>query len=363
MGSFYVSPLPSGRWRVIQQTEKDGVRDQQTVPKEAYLALGLAADMSIEQAREQIKRINKDKTGDRLAAAKAARNHKFTEVQKSKYLPEELSAEYGAKLRDDNFGSDAHLNRLLSHWQTVQTMIAELEIEPREFEAEAKKIFKYFIEQAFSPDYCKKLLRILNGWGSFVCRKRGQHFEHIKKIPNQIRERIAEANEADTDTRGNKESSPLTAALLADYRKSLSVSQGNWLLVSFAFGLRPLEVDDATFRTEVDENGITIVWIYQSKLVGVPKADRWKPVPILDSIQEEALKAWAAGQLERPELGKGFTVYAGRKGFEQWMKDVYRQPFDAVSTMLGHKNVQRTYNNYRNKKVARYELPKKKESA
>ncbi len=161
---------------------------------------------------------------------------------------------------------------------------------------------------------------------------------------------------------------PLTAALLVSARKFLPVNQGNWLLVSFAFGARPLEVDDATYRTEVDSNGITIVWIYQSKLKGVPKADRWKPVPVFDPIQKEAIDVWTKDQIERPRtsklqednvLGEGFTVYAGRKGFEQWMKDSYKQPFDAVSVMLGHRNVQRTYNNYRNKKIARYELPKK----
>ncbi len=367
MSSFYVKKN-SKSWTLYEETYTSGVRSQDPVPKESYATLGFRVDMATDEAVARSKELNKTHSIERKSAAKAARRAKWKEVIESTFLPQKLAIEFGEKLRSDSFGSEMHNRRIQSHWVTIQGMIKELELDVSHFGDNSNKIFHYFVDQGWAYDYCNKLLRVLGQWGSFVCRKRGQHYEPVRKIPRNVRQKINESNREKrlSDTyRGNKESEPLTLELLKTARKDLDVKEGNWLLVSFAFGLRPLEVDLMNLRVEKDDKGTTIVWVYQTKLISLNEEDKWKPIPILQPIQKEALDIWKSGQIERPHaskiqdiLGVGFTLYAGRKGFENWLGGLGENLIN-ISLMLGHQSVDRTLKNYADKRVSRYTIKNK----
>lgn len=367
MSSFYVKKNRKS-WTLYEETYVMNVRSQEPVPKESYPTLGFRLDMSTDEAVARSKELNKTHTIERKSAAKAARRAKWKQVIESTFLPEKLAIEFGEKLRTDSFGSEMHNQRIQSHWVTIQELIKELELDASQLGDNSNKIFHYFVDQGWSYDYCNKLLRVMGQWGSFVCRKRGQHYEPIRKIPRNVRQKINEANRIrreDKDYTGNKQSDPLTLDLLQTARQNLSVEDGNWLTISFAFGLRPLEVDLRNFKTEVDDKGTTIVWVYQTKLINLPEKDRWKPIPVLQPIQSEALELWSEGAVERPSaselqdvLGVGFTLYAGRKGFEKWLGGLGENLIN-ISLMLGHQSVDRTLKNYADKKTARYSIKNK----
>jgi integrase len=321
--------------------------------------------MHVDDAKARCKQLNQSKSIERKSAAKAARKAKWKQVIESVYLPERDVLAFAEKLEDDNFGSDSHKARLLSHWSTVQKLIKDIEVDPKDFNDKQKKIYHRFIEERWSLDYTNKLIRIFNMWGSFVCRRRGQHFEPIEYPTGQIREKIVEANEERTFYRGNRPSAPLTPELLKTAREKLSIKKGNWLAISFAFGLRPLEVDEAEFTTELDENGVTIVIVYQSKLVHLKREDRYKRIPVQVELQKEALKLWQLGGVERPKtteiqsaVGPEYHLYAGRKGFEMWMSDL-GETIDNISFYLGHRSLKRTLDHYKNKKITKYSIVKK----
>jgi hypothetical protein len=348
MGSFFVTK---------------NKRERKLVPKEAYHALGISHDMDASEATVRIKQLNKKNRLEKSKIAAAARRVKHLDVVKSAYIPEDLAVKFGDKLIKDNMGSEEHGVRLIIRWKTVQNMIADLEIEPRDYADEFISFYKYFIRNEYSLDYATKLLRITNKFGYFVSKKTDTHFEPIPMPRGKYREAINDAHFESEEYRGP--SAPLTPRLLAKCRNKLPEKKGNWLLVSFAFGLRPVEVDDQNFRISNDKDGTTIVEVYQSKLVGVPKDERWKPIAIQTQLQTRALKVWQSGEIQRPHLndiqgilGEGFHLYAGRKGFEKWLRDL-GESFENVSLMLGHRKLDRTWKDYTNKKVARYSIKNK----
>jgi hypothetical protein len=366
MSSYYVR---KGRktWAVYEEIWANNDREQKLVPREAYLALGLRKDMSLDEAKVRVKELNQTHSIERQKAAKAVRNYKWNEIIESTFLPENVCREFADRIRTDNFGSEEHEQRLFSHWKTVQVMIKDLELDVSFYADNKNKVYKYFLSNEWSLDYCKKLLRIFNLWGSFVAKRRGQHFDPVPKMPSNIKELIVEANaSSEDDTPGNKESAPLTIPLLKKLRNDLPKSRANWCLISFALGLRPEEVDQREIKVEVDENGITVVSVYQSKLISLPRNKRWKLIAIQEEIQKEALDVWLSGEFERPNpkevqdvIGSRFTLYAGRKGFEGWQQSLGEELIK-ISLQLGHTNVNRTLRNYADKSIARYTVRKKK---
>lgn len=364
MSSFYVRPLPSGNFRVLEEVWTDGERGHKTVPKQAYQTLGFRPDMTVEEAKARVKQLNQAHTIERKKAAATARRLVSIKAVESVFMPENDCAEFFEKLKAKSFGNDTHNRKILSHWQYVQRMIAELQIEPIDYADESEQFVRYFIRQQNSLDYVKKLLRILNMWGYFICKKRGQSFEPIPAPKGKMRELI---NDTYVDSDGFVgESDPLSPTLLQNKRGLFTVS-GNfeWLFISVWFGLRPSEIDQCLtnpkyFQLKLDEKGTKILSVYQPKLTGIEREKRWKQIPILYPEQEQAIQFIEAGSFKRPiyktmwrVFDAAITLYGGRKNFEDMMIGKGHR-LEHVSAWMGHQNIQTTWGKYRNKKTVNY---------
>ncbi len=359
MASYFIRPNKSkSSWRLLEEIWKDGKKlSQLTVPKSAYEALGFSISMTIEQARLRVKQINAIKTIDKKKIVAAARRIEFDTVLESVYLPKNEALEFAEKLKKATFTNNIYENRILSHWKFVQKLISDIKIEPREYHRNSEIFYKYFIEKKISLDYSRKLLRIVNMWGNFICYKYGQFYSNISNPKGRIKEIVNDSYIDSENYRG--ESNPLNNELLFQ-KKDLLKSNGNfeWLFISIWFGLRPMEIDSLkdSKKYRIEHGKQKVLWVYQSKLTSVSRDKRWKGIPILYSEQEEALLFIESRNFKRPiykamrnAFGENITLYGGRKNFEDMMLDKGHRLED-ISMWMGHQNIQTTWGKYRNRK-------------
>ncbi len=346
--SFYVRSKTGVTWQVWETCYTNGQRSQEKVPVDVYRELGFNVKMSLAEARARAVELNLSKSRDKKAATKAARRSVDITLVKSLFVPENLSKEFYERLKEESFSTEKYTKKLLSHWQYVQRMLSELQIEPVEYADRAKAFYKYFMEHKTSLDYVRKLLRIINLWGAFVCKHRGQFYEPVALPKGHIKERIHEAYQSSPSYRGEAEA--LTEELLTKSKSKWKVP-GNyeWMFVSLWFGLRPSELE-AKRRVEGKH-----LWVYQAKLSSLPEAKRWKVIPILYPEQAEALEYLVDAKVRKPlaktikkVLGEGFGLYSGRKGFFDLMRS-RDHSLEKISAWMGHTNIQRTWEKYRNR--------------
>lgn len=362
MSSFSVRKLRSGNWSLREESWSDGKPSTKTVPKFAYESLGIRAEMSLDEAKARVQQLNKSKSLERKSMVGAANRVVKLRIVESVFIPPVECDEFFQKLKRKSFGGKEHQKRLLSHWQYVQKMIAELKIEPIDYADEQDQFYHYFIDQANSSDYANKLIRILNMWGFFICRKRGQFFEPVERPRGKILAQINETYQESDTFVGPSE--PLTPAILEAARGKLTVP-GNyeWLFISVWFGLRPSEIDslkvDGKWRVEELED-FDALWVYQSKLTSLKKEDRWKGIPMIYKEQIQALEYIKNGTFKKPlyktmwaVFGEKISLYGGRKNFEPMMIEKGNLYHD-VSSWMGHQTVDTTWKKYRNRKRVSY---------
>ena len=283
-------------------------------------------------------------------------------IVESVFIPQDDCNEFFEKLRLRSFGGSEYQRKLLSHWQYVQKMIADLKIEPIEYSEEQEQFYRYFIDHKNSADYVNKLIRILNMWGLFICKKRKQYFEPVERPRGKVLAKIEETYQ-DADSYVGP-SDPLAPELLESKRDKFKVP-GNyeWLFISVWFGLRPAEIEslrDGT-RWRIEEyDDFDALWVYQPKLTNLKREDRWKGIPIIYDEQKRALEFIKAGSFKKPiyktmwKLFNGkITHYGGRKNFESMMIDKGHVYHD-VSAWMGHQTVDTTWRKYRNRKKISY---------
>ena len=357
MGStFVVKKKSSGKgWRLLQYVWKDGVRHEVTVPTEGYFALKFNPTWTLEEARNRAKQMNAERAVDDRKAANAARRvHVEQPLVESAFLPKALVEDFTTRLKTDCCGTEAHERRLLSRWRIVQQMIAELRVQPADYADQRRLFYRYCIERNWSLYYTNALLKILNLWGAFVSRKQRVFFEKVPPPRGVERERVAESNEASANYRAGG-SSPLSVAGLGKLAGRLSEDQYRWVYCSYWFGLRPSEVN-GEFKVE-RQGSETTLWVYQPKLVTLPKPKRWKAIPILYPEQVQALE-WMESRALIPPLVKTMQkyldderagLYSGRKGFTDLMLGL-GQKLEDVSVWMGHTTIERTWRNYKNRK-------------
>jgi hypothetical protein len=107
-------------------------------------------------------------------------------------------------------------------------------------------------------------------------------------------------------------------------------------------------------------NGKMVLWIYQTKLTSLPPQLRWKLIPIILPEQEVALEIIRTRMFKRPNVkivkkyfGPDTTLYGGRKGFTDLML-TYQQDFIHISQWMGHSSIERTWRNYKSKKIVHF---------
>ena len=249
-------------------------------------------------------------------------------------------------------------------------MICEVQTEPKDYHEYPERFYQYVVKHCYSPSYLQKMLRIVNYWGYFVCRHQKQPFLPVPWPRGQAKERIADAY---FDQRPHGlESAPLLPNELEKARSNLLTPAYNWLFMSVWLGLRPSEIDSLVpkkkmknWRIEKDKQGITILRVYQPKLVSIEREKRWKGIPILFDQQVQALEFIKSGEFKRPltktihlHISERHNNYGGRKGFMDLMLGL-GQKFENVSVWLGHTTLDRSLRNYKNKQIVNYDIPLK----
>jgi hypothetical protein len=362
MSSYCVNRRKNGSWRIFEQVYVTPTeRKKKSVPVSAYQAMRINPEWTVEEVKKHISQLNAQRSLERNKIVGAARRVEANKRIESAYLPKEMVEAFEVELR-----KRSTQNKDLSHWRFVQYLIKELKIDPQDFADNQSNIYEYFQGKAISLSYAEKVLFILNKWGKFVSRKRRVYFEEVETPRGVEAQRIKRAQRKKKPNRGPSE--VLTPKMLLKLKDKLpNLKQYNWLGASVWFGLRPEEIDLHRCET-YEEDGVTILRVYQPKLSSIDEEKRWKPIPVLYPEQVEFLEPLLNGDVERPlnkiikrETGMRVTGYAGRKGFCDLMMDL-GQKFEDISVWMGHKSIQRTWNDYKNRQRVRFTKPKSKAS-
>jgi hypothetical protein len=131
-------------------------------------------------------------------------------------------------------------------------------------------------------------------------------------------------------------------------------------------GLRPSELDSiikdqAKYLKVSTQGSIQIAEVYQSKLTGTNKANRWKAIPCFHKEQVLALQNITQNKVNKPLVKtirsysgvEGLGLYSGRKGFTDLMLSL-GQSLEDISQWLGHASIERTWKHYKNKKLVHF---------
>lgn len=255
-GCFFVKTkkAKSGNilWYLYHEYYVKNKRDQKPAPKNLYHRFGLNPEMSVIEAKERVKRLNKERRLEAGSHIRAAKNAEENVAVDKTYFPEDYVEEFLSYLEEQTHGTSAHYKKVVSHFVLIQKMIKKLRLTPGNYVNRSGRIYKYFSENGYSIDYTNKILRVLNMWGGFVARKEGLYYERVKSPKGRVRSSIRSSQLKKTSVR--RESLPLTPEMLAKAKHSMSKEHYNWLVLSVWFGLRPKEIDglknETTFRVE-----------------------------------------------------------------------------------------------------------------
>ena len=340
-----------------------GIRQTRRVKREEWSAIGFNSSMELGAAKKLAAELNEANRSEKLETKRNKIRLKIEErtATDSLLLPElmvkafEIEVLFGEWSNEDP--ERLQRNKYEMHWRTVRQIIVDLRITPDDWKDKRKLIYNRFIKMSLSQQYVGKLLRLMNEWGKFYCKRRSKFFEPIPMPDKASSRSLIVAFRASGKA---KKSLPLTPAALELNRSSFDVREYNWLLVSVWFGLRPEEIDLLSdsrkwsfFKDESQK--VDVFRVNMPKIVTDDELDSWKLIPVLYFEQRTAIEAIRHKLLKRPTLrkiqkalGEGFGVYAGRKGFELLMR-LKGHPELTISTWLGHIDVRTTRQYYKDK--------------
>lgn len=353
-----------------RKTEPRKTRD---IPREDWLVHGFNPQWDLDQARVRKDEANAQAELKRQAERKIAIRKR---VEKDKlvataYLNAQDVAEFEQKILFERMSrgelSLKTQNKIQSHWKTAAKMITELKLTPEDWFEESIRFYNLFAKHKFSPNYVQKLLRIINAWGAFKCRKQKKFFQPIPSPRGYEQQRITDHFYDKTPTGRGMESEPLTPEMLEASRSKLLEANYQWLYISVWVGLRPKEIDSLkekslnSWKVETDKHGTKILSVHQSKLTGVSREKRWKYIPLVYKEQLKALEYVLSGTFRRPlqktmhkHFNENIKLYGGRKGFTDLMLG-RGQRLEDISQWLGHTTIERTWKSYKNKTMVHYQ--------
>jgi hypothetical protein len=363
-------PYKKRTWKVQTETYVGGERKILDLALEEYTRAGFDPKWPIERAKEHQQALNAQSQVKAIAEKRAVIRERLDDeaLVRKAFLGDALVEEFEdtilyARLEIEDRDT-TRAKKLRSHWAAAQITLCEIKLPPIDWASQATRFYDYFVKHRFSPSYVQKVMRVINMWGGFVSRRSRQYWEPIPSPRGREKHRISDRYFSDGE-RG-KESDPISPEMLESARSGLKPEQFNWVYLTIWLGLRPEEVDqihkkghhEILFDRELGKN---VVRVYQPKLVGIRKEDRFKFIPVTCPEQDVAVKLLqSAAPLERPlvktlraHVEGHVGVYGGRKGFEQLMLARGHQ-FSDISSWLGHQTVDRTWRSYRNRKSARY---------
>lgn len=184
----------------------------------------------------------------------------------------------------------------------------------------------------------------------------GQYFERLSR-PKGIEAGRMSDKYMDKTGGKTKEAKGISLAKMEELKDApeFTKEEINWCIVCLGFALRPSEMDVVAKR---DSKTLSInkasVKVYQSKLVSLPKAMRFKEVLIKHPFQKEAFALIKSEKkFEKPSkyklskiLGESYGLYSFRKGYVDIMLN-YKEDITRISLDLGHSSIERTWKSYR----------------
>jgi integrase len=353
-GMSYVVKKVNGvkrSWKVQYESRASGVRSARDLDGNERFALGFTDLMTIEEARSWCSSLNakvhlKKKSLEKHLAVVRARED---DVKLNAHFPSVLLQEF-----ETLFVPKDH-NKKESHWRCAKKILIEANLSPEDWSYRKQKFYDLFETHNYGISYSQKLIIMINLWGKFLSRKTGKYFDPIPYPSARDKERIIDNH---IEERGEFKSEPVSPSMLEKARSKLLEEQYNWIYLSIWLGLRPSEVDRLAEpegrKTWYVDGGV--LWIYQSKLSGLSAGERLKPIPLLLPEQKACVGLIHRKKFRRPlvktmkrYLGPNVNCYAGRKGFTDLMLSK-GYSLEAISQWLGHRNLNRTWQNYKDKK-------------
>lgn len=348
---FVIRKLPykSRFWKLQYLDRTNGQSKATDIQETRYLSLGFSPSMSIDEARSRCKSLNSSESLKRIQEKRNGIDSRLKEeeLKLNSALPEFFLTEF-----ENQYVLE---EKQKIQWRTTKRILTTLNIPIEDWCFKKNLFYNLFKEEAYSYSYIQKLIFNLNRWGKFIAYKQKSYFEPIPSPKGRDKEKLIDSYE---DEYGSQASEPLTPSLLEAKKSCFKEEQFNWLYISVWLGLRPVEVDqllESPSKTTwfLDDN---VLWVYQTKLSGIAREKRLKPIPLqypeqlrcLDLIKSGALKRPLNKSLKRHFNGQ-YTGYAGRKGFTDLMLSLGNS-LEAISQWLGHKNINRTWKDYKDKK-------------
>jgi hypothetical protein len=366
---FFVRASKRHTFRVIEEKWTPR-REAKAVPRETYPLLGFNYSFTLEEAQARAKQINLQNSVDKSKAVGAARRLEHESKVSTAFLPRKYVTSFLDEINETYLENKSRLETILKHWAAAELLISKLELDPKNFFQERNRIFNFYKMKSWSPDYIKRITRILNLWGGHYCRKNNLFYQSIPKLSTHQSQKLVDLRE------DKKEIS--RAALSLEWTDLKNVkskfvtnnleSNWNWLFIGLWFGLRPIEIDNLKKKklweiTFDKEHNLKVLKVYQTKLTNLPKDKRWKTIPIYFKEQKEAADLIEQQNFKRPlnktherYFDKKVETYSPRKGFTDLMLERGFELED-ISNFLGHANIEMTWRHYKNKQ--KFKLPKR----
>lgn len=337
-------------WKVQFDQFINGKRRAVDLKEEDYVRLGLHYKMTVEEAKSVCKQLNSQLHLKRIEQKR---------IKISKRLDEET-------IKINSHFSEIHLtefesmyiskvNKFEMHWRTAKKIIVELGIDPSDWCFYKDRFYEYFRTKNYSDSYAQKLISALNRWGKYISYKKKSYFEELPFLGGRERQKVIDNYYMN---KKSKASISLLPELLESNKSKLKEANYNWLYLSVWLGLRPSEVDNLQKEpgemTWYFRDGV--MWVYQTKLTGISRDKRLKPIPLKYPEQRACIEIIQSKNFKRPlvkvirnHLGDSLTCYGGRKGFTDLMLS-RGNSLEAISQWLGHTTIDRTWKTYKNKK-------------
>lgn len=374
---YRVKELPSKKsepkWKVqyvsykkkdIENFDQSNPRKTWDISKDRWKSLGFFKYMNLSEVKVRARQLNVK--ADLKAQEERVQKNK-TELEKNKkrfdaILPIEFTDEFEKRFVTKTYLSIDRLhgrNRAVTTWNAARKVIIAINQDPSEWYYNVHDFFDYFTEKSLSIRYMNEVMKYVNLWGFFICKKMGRPFFPVPRPGGYERRRII-TSFYENSVNKNKASKPISPSGLNNIKNSIRIDLYNWLYLTVWLGLRPKEVDnlhdDSMWRIETLFNGRVVLWVYQTKVIALPEEDRWKPIPLLYSEQDDVVRIISSKNFKRPLVktvkqyfGKEIGLYGGRKGFTDLMLSK-GNTLENISVWMGHSTINRTWKSYKDRR-------------
>jgi hypothetical protein len=222
------------QFKIRYEWFENGQRKSRDIPKDEWPHHGFNLSMTRDEANAQKDSRNKAEHLKRQDARRnkiQARLKEETAVHLA-FLPAVFIQEFETRL----FGRTQRTKKLAIYWNTAKHILCELRLEPESWADECGKFYDLFSKRQYSISYVRTLVPLINSWGVFYSKKTQKFFEPLPAPKGIERARIDDANQ-ESGGAGNKESDPITPAMIEKVRSRIAPEHYNWLYITVWLGL------------------------------------------------------------------------------------------------------------------------------